>query len=302
MYRHAAAAFTAITLTLACQSVDAGALERIKSNGRVTFGYVANAQPFSFKNDKGDAEGYSIGLCERIATSIGKQLALPGLTVEWKPVDAERRVRAVESGEIDLLCTPMRPTLDLRQSVSFSIPVFPGGNRAAVRSDAPATLRDVLTNTSGRHPAWAGSPVATNLGNRKVGMVAETSSEGWLAGRRDALGLETDIVSVPSYRKGLDKLLAGDIDVLFGERVLMLGVLAGMDAKAREGVVILDRLFTQEATALALERNGDEYRLLVDRALSELYASDEFVQLYRRWAGEFNEQARAFFAWNAVGR
>ena len=66
----------------------------------------------------------------------------------------------------------------------------------------------------------------------------------------------------------------------------------------RDRIVLLDRRFTRESFALALARNDDDFRLLVDRALSKLYASPDFQALYRKWFGEFDEGARQFFLWN----
>ena len=133
-----------------------------------------------------------------------------------------------------------------------------------------------------------------------MAVVADTASEPWLKERRVTMNIEAEVVSVPSYRKGVEKLLAGDIEVLFGERVLILGALGTMDREARDGVVVLDRLYTHEAAAFPLERNDDGFRLLVDRALSETISSEEFSQVYRKYAGELDEQARGFFAWHTL--
>ena len=38
----------------------------------------------------------------------------------------------------------------------------------------------------------------------------------------------------------------------------------------------------------------------MDSALSELYASDEFLGLYEKWGGAFNENTRKFFQWNTL--
>jgi polar amino acid transport system substrate-binding protein len=280
--------------------VEAGALERIKDTGQIKFGYLTNARPFSFKNDKDAPDGYAVALCERVAPSIARQLALPGLTITWKPIDPEHRLRAVRDKDIDLLCTPTSVTLDRREGISFSIPVFAGGNRAAVRADAPSTLRDVLSTI--KNPVFRGTPADVALAGKKVAVVADTASEPWLKERGQTMNIDAEVVSVPNYRKGVEKLLAGDIEVLFGERILILGALGEMDRKARDGVVVLDRLFTHEPAAFPLERNDDGFRLLVDRALSETISSEEFVQVYRKYAGELDEQTRGFFAWHTLAR
>ena len=80
----------------------------------------------------------------------------------------------------------------------------------------------------------------------------------------------------------------------------MLGALQELDPKTRTNVQILDRMFTHEAAALALEYGDDDFRVLVDRALSRRYAAGDFAALYAKWCGEFDERARAFFVWNTL--
>ena len=65
-------------------------------------------------------------------------------------------------------------------------------------------------------------------------------------------------------------------------------------------MLILDRMFTHEPAALALEHGDDDFRVLVDRALSRRYAAGDFAALYSKWCGEFDERARTFFVWNTL--
>jgi len=282
----AAAIIVGLGAALANVPLHAGALERIKDTGHIKLGYLADARPFSFKNEKGAPDGYTVRLCERIAASIAEQLALPGLTADWIAVDADDRVHAVRKGEIDLLCTPTNVTPERREDVSFSIPVFASGNRAAVRADAPATLRDG--------------------GGRRVAVVQLDMQCAALRpnGNRliQAPVLETQIVELSSYRKGMERLLAGKLDVMFGDRSLMVSALAEMDANARRQVLILDRPFTDETAALPLQRGDADFQRRVDRALSEVYSSAEFPPIYATWIGELDDQTRAFFTSNAIAR
>ena len=40
-----------------------------------------------------------------------------------------------------------------------------------------------------------------------------------------------------------------------------------------------------------------DFRLLVDRTLSEIYSSQAFASLYAKWCGPFDDDTRAFFEW-----
>jgi polar amino acid transport system substrate-binding protein len=287
------ATIAAAVVALAAVPATAATLDRIRESGSIRFGYLVDASPLSFRNDAGKADGYAVALCGLVADQIKAQFA-PGLRVEWVPVAFEDRVASVQQGSIDLLCTPMSVTLDRRQEVSFSIPVFAGGNRAVLRAEAPTALLNALSESPGaRKVVWRGSPAAKVLKGTSIAVVSGTTSEKWLAERRDALQVDAKIVPVPDHRTGIQQLREGEVDVFFADRSIALGAIP---AAERRDFVLLDRQFTHESLALAMARSDDDFRLAVDRALSRLYASDDFGELYKQWYGEFGEKTRAYFA------
>ena len=126
------------------------------------FGYRADARPFSYRNESGKADGYSVALCERITDQVRTELGLPTLAVEWVPVTLEDRFLAVQQGKMDLLCGTATATLTGRKEVAFSIPIFPSGIGAILRADSSAALRDLLSNAPPQsRPIWRGSPART---------------------------------------------------------------------------------------------------------------------------------------------
>lgn len=284
-----------VLATLAALPTSAATLDRIRETGTIRLGYLADARPFTFRSESGAADGYAIALCKQVADRVGKELALPGLRVEWSAVAFENRLSDVQQGNIDLLCAPTSATLTHRQDVSYSIPVFAGGNRAVLRANAPAALRDALGESRSNRAIWRGAPAAKVLQGTSLAVVSGTTTAKWLEGRRATLQVDAHIVPVADYRSGLQQLLDGKVDAFFGERSVVLGALSDTE---RDDVVILDRLFTHEPLALALARGDEDFRLLVDRSLSQLYASGEFGDLYKRWFGEFDDGARTYFLWN----
>ena len=239
-----------------------------------------------------------MALCQQVADQVKKGLALPSLRIDWVPVTPDDRLSDVQRGNIDLLCAPTSATLARRQDVSFSIPIFAGGNRAVVRADAPAVLRDALGESKSPRAVWRGTPAAKVLKGTTFAVVAGTTSDTWLKSRRAALQVDARIVPVVDYRTGLQQLRDGKVDVFFGERSLVLGAMSDSE---RADLVILDRLFTNEPLALALARGDEDFRLLVDRSLAQLYASDGFGELYKRWYGDYDDKARTYFLWNTPG-
>jgi len=289
-------AFAVVCIALATAlPASAATLERIRETGRIKLGYFADAPPFSSRSEGGTPEGYAIALCQQIAEQAKTQLALPGMTVEWVPVTLDSRLREVQQGGIDLLCAPTSVTLTRRQEVSFSIPIFAAGNRVVVRADAPVVLRQALAEAPSMRPVWRGQPAAKVLEGTSFAVVSGTTTEKWLEGRRAAFQVDASIVPVPDYRTGLQQLYDRKVNVFVGDRALVLGA---MDDSARRDLVVLDRLLTAEPGALALARGDEDFRLLVDSALSQLYGSSGFPELYKTWFGEFDENTRSFFLWN----
>src|SRR6185295_15543668 len=118
----------------------------------------------------------------------------------------------------------------------------------------------------------------------------------WLAGRMKELDVVAAVAPVNSYGSGVQRLIDRRSDVLFGERAVLL------ESAKRHGrdVDVLDRLFTYEPLALVLARGDEDFRGLVDRALSKVYRSGEIGELYTNSFGEPGESTLTFFRWNAL--
>jgi putrescine:ornithine antiporter len=167
-----------------------------------------------------------------------------------------------------------------------------------VRADAPARLREVLEGR-GRtfHPTWRAS-AAQVLQARSFAAIAGTTGQQWLAERIGDLGLTTRAVSVRSFDEGIQSLLDRQSDALFGERAVLLDAVR-RHAASRD-LMVVDRLFTYEPLALAFARGDEDFRLLVDRALSRLYGSADIGGLYTKWFGEPDQNTLTFFRWNRL--
>lgn len=236
-----------------------------------------------------------MALCQEVAEQVRTHLQRPDLVVDWVEVAPDDRLREVQSGGIDLLCVPTSATLRRRQEVSFSIPIFAGGVRAAVRADSAAALREALSDAPPERPVWRGSPAAKLIEKTTFAVPSGTTAESWLARKLDSFQIEAETVKVPDFRTGLQQLIDGKVDVLFGERSAMLGA---MDEASMRKVAIFPRLFTNEPLSLALARGDDDFRLVVDRALSGFYSAADFPKAYGKYFGDFDQATRTFFLWS----
>jgi putrescine:ornithine antiporter len=292
----AASLIVALMLLMPAMSASAATLDQVKTSGKLLLGYREDARPFSYE-DSGKAAGYSVALCEKIADAIKTELALPALTVEWVKVTAEDRFSALQQGKIDILCGAATATLERRKTVSFSIPVFPSGIGAVLRWDAPAPLRDVLSGTPPTGPVWRGSP-ARILDKKTFSVVTGTTGETWLADRLKTFQIDATTAPVADYEAGIKDVLERKADVFFGDRPILLE--AAQNGPSADELVVLDRVFTHESLALAVRRDDDDMRLIVDRALSQLFRSADFREIYVKWFGEMDDGTASFFQQSAL--
>ena len=271
----------------------AGTLDKIRQSGKIALGYRAEAQPFSYRDDQGNPAGYSVALCQAIADGLKTDLGLANLSIEWVPVTIDDRFSAVQQRKVDLLCSAETETLSQRKEVSFSLPVYPSGIGALLAADTPPELQEILERGSPpTKPIWRGSPARTLLEAQTFSVVANTRAVDWLRERADAFDIDAKIVPVDSYDAGVQRLLDGTSDVLFGEATLLA---AAKRSPGARDLTLLDRRFTNEPIALVLARGDEDFRLAVDQKLSQLMRSDSFRSLYSRWFGEFDQSTARFF-------
>jgi polar amino acid transport system substrate-binding protein len=298
MYRtRAAVSLIAALIALAAfvsSASSAGTLDRIRQNGKVMLGYRADAQPFSYRDESGNAAGYSVALCQAIADGLKADLGLANLSIEWVPVTIDDRFSAVQQGKVDLLCGAESETLSRRKEVSFSLPIYPSGIGALLAADTPPELQEILERGSPpTKPIWRGSPARTLLEQQTFAVVANTRAVDWLRERAAAFDIDAKIIPVDSYEAGVQSLIDGTTDVLFGDRAILLE--GTKRNAAAHDLTLLDCRFTNEPVALVLARGDEDFRLAVDQKLSQTIRSDAFRGMYTRWFGEFDQGSARFF-------
>ena len=125
-----------------------------------------------------------------------------------------------------------------------------------------------------------------------------TTSESWLTDRVGALQLAAQVVPVDSYAAGIDKVLGGTTNVFFGDVPILLD--ASKRSASSGNLIVLSRYFTYEPLALAMQRGDDDFRLLVDRALSDAYRSEGFRDFFVEWFGPPDDSIVTFFRQTAL--
>ena len=256
-----------------------GTLKKIKDSGTIVMGYREQSLPFAFRGDDGKPTGYSVDLCQRIATGIQQQLKLAKLDVKWVPVTPENRITSVVNGTIDLECGSTTASLSRQEQVDFSSMTFIDGGSLLVKLGANmSTLQD--------------------LSGKKIGIVPSTTTDGAIRAVLQKALVNAEIVPVTDHRGGLAALESGSIDAYASDRVILIGLAA--TAKDPGQFAIAEQYLSYEPYAFMLRRGDAPFRLAVNRVLASLYRSGEIIPIYARWFGKLGQPSKILVAMYAL--
>ncbi len=273
-------AVLSVAMAFAGVTAEAQTLDRIKSEGTFTIGYRGDALPFSFKDQAGEARGYSVDLCTEIAAEIGSHLGVDSLEIDFVEVGTEDRFEAIADGRIDLLCGATTVTLERRETVDFSVLTFVTGATVLYRSDGAASFE-----------ALAGQRIGVRQGT--------TTAEG-LNNALAELNVEAEIVPFDDHDAGIDALTQGDVEAYFADRAIL--IFHYIDRGEPAELVLSDRVFSNEPYALAMAHGDSDFRVAVDRALSRIYSGGKIEEIYGASFGNVppTDLLRALYRLNAL--
>ncbi|OWU69555.1 hypothetical protein ATO3_21990 [Marinibacterium profundimaris] len=231
-------------------------VDRIRSEGEIRLGYRQDAAPLSYVDDQGVPAGYTVQVCAQLAQALGRALDLEEIEMTFVPVDTSNRFAKVADGEIDLLCGASTITMSRREFVDFSIPIFVDGTAVMLPVGAETTF--------------------SALNGASIGVRSGTTTEEALGNTLTQTGTEAEVVTFDSHEEGLAAMQAGEIAAYFADQSILLFLNAG-----NRDFMVMDRLLTIEKQGLALPRGDDEFRFLVDGALSGLYNTGVMEGIFR---------------------
>jgi len=256
----------------------ADALARIKSASAINVAYSPDSLPFSFDKD-GEPAGYSIDLCKRVISQIGRAVGQPNLKVNWMPGSTTQRLQMVASGKADLECANTSQTLGRSANVDFSGLVFLEMGGFIGRADSKFEhLGD--------------------MGGRKIVVLKGTTTEKSLRAELQKRLINAEVLTVDRAADGVTMLESGGADVYAGDRIKLLGLLS--QTANPDKFAFVGETFSYELYAFALPRNESALRLEVNRALSQLYRSGEIGTIYTQWLGALGKPPELILAMYAL--
>jgi ABC-type amino acid transport substrate-binding protein len=241
-----------------------GTLEKIARTGEFVIGYRTDASPLSYENADGRPSGYSVDLCRRIAAAVKAHLGKENVETKFVPVRSDERISAVVTGKIDIECGSTTVTLSRQEQVDFTLPTFVTGG--SVLSLAKTGIHDM-----------------SDLSGKKVGVVKDTTTVEQLRSYLQQNLIDAELVIVGDRKEGMNQLNRGDIEAFASDQIVLIGQI--IEALYPKQYSLADETFSYEPYAFVVRRNDADFRLVANRAITQLYRSGQHIQIFNKWIG-----------------
>lgn len=257
-----------LQMTTASAAELTGTLKRIAETGQINLGFRAAEPPMSFRDQDGTAAGYSIDICGFVVAKVKQKLGRSDIKVNYVLVTAETRFAAIEADTIDILCGATTKTLSRAERVGFTQLTFVTGGS--------------LLSLNGTE-----IPNVMGLKGKRVAVVSNTTTIDALKRAIEKTLTDAEILPVESAVEGMSMLDSGYVDAFASDQVVLIGQIIAR--KSDRKYFLSKELFSFEPFALAVARGDPDFRLVADRALSQIYRTGQVANIYSHWFGRFGE-------------
>lgn len=261
----AASVATLLLILTSANAAAEGTLEKIARTGEFVIGYRTDSLPLSFRNGQGQPAGYSVELCRRIGAGVQQHLAGDEIEVKFVPVSSDERIAAVVEGEIDIECGSTTITLSRQELVDFSLPTFVTGGSV------------VSLKTSGIQDT-------SDLAGKRIAVAKGTTTEQQLRAYLAANAIDAEVVVVGDRTEGWARLNSDNVDAMASDQIVLIGLIMSSQDPTRYWLD--SEIFSYEPYAFVVRRDDADFRLVVNRALADVYRSGDHADIYYDWIGK----------------
>lgn len=252
-------------LALPAVAARAGTLDGIRESGELRLAYRTESPPFSSKAPGALApEGFTIDICRTVAADIQRHLGIEEMKITWVKVGAADRIQAIVDGRAHIECGITSVTLSRQERVDFSNLYYATGASLMILNSS--RIRNI-----------------DDLGGKRVSVVAGTTTEAVLEGALKEREINARIVRVENHADALKRLVSRDTDAMAADQATLFGI--GFKSSAEQQLVITEDMLSFEPYALPLPRNDADFRLVVNRSLSDLYQRGDVGRFWERHFG-----------------
>ena len=253
----------ALTLVSAAQAEDlTGTLKKIKDSGTITMGVRDSSIPFSYLDDKQQYIGYSIDICNKVATAVQKELGMIELKRVYQPVTSATRIPLMANGTIDLECGSTTNNTERQRQVAFAPTTFVTANRILYKKGS-------------------GIKVLADMKGKTIVSTAGTSNIKQITILNTDQNLGMNVLSAKDHAEAF-LMVETDRAQAFAMDDVLLSSLAAT-SKTPTAFEISKEALSVEPYGIMERRDDPQFKKVVDAAVVSLMSSGELVQIYNKW-------------------
>src|SRR5258705_2916235 len=201
-------------------------------------------------------------LCLRIADAVKAELKLPKLDVKSQLVTSANRMRMMANGTVDFECGSTTNTLPRKKQVWFTITHFVTANRWVAKKSANIQkLADLK-----------GKTIVSTAGTTNIKQITEINGQ-------QNLGM--NIISANGHPEAFQMVETGRA-VAFVMDDILLYSLAAQSRNPKDYEISADAL-SVEPYGIMLRKDDNEFKKLVDAAMTNIYKSGQINAIYDKW-------------------
>jgi len=235
-------------------AAEGGTLQAVQDRGTVVCGVNDAVPGFGFTDEEGNFSGFDIDFCRAIAAAVlGDSEA-----VEFRPLTAEQRFTALQSGEIDVLVrnTTFTSSRDGTEGGQFVTTTFYDGQGMMVRADSEFEALEDMQNTA-------------------ICVLSGTTTELNLATRFGAGGIEYEPVPFEDNETLQQAFEEERCDGWTSDKSQLAGVQSSWP-DGPDSLRILDETFSKEPLGPAVRQGDAQWFDAVNWAVIATIQAEEF--------------------------
>ncbi|GAA1985656.1 glutamate ABC transporter substrate-binding protein [Amycolatopsis minnesotensis] len=231
-------------------------VDRAGKTGKLTIGIRFDQPGLSERTVDGRYAGFDVEVAKYVANALG--VGPDGIT--WRETTSATRETDLTSGTVDMVVAAYSITAKRKERVAFAGPYFTTGQDLLVRrSSADITGPDSLNDK--RLCSVAGSTPAEQV--------------------RDRFAQAVRLVEYPRYPDCVTALLAGQVDAVTTDAV----ILAGYVAQNPELLRVVGKAFSTERYGVGLRKGDAKTVTAVGDAIRQMIGDGEWLKSLQRTIG-----------------
>ncbi|MDG4859941.1 glutamate ABC transporter substrate-binding protein [Streptomyces sp. T-3] len=225
-----------------------------KSPRTLTIGIKYDQPGLSMMGKNGTPEGFDV----EVATYVAEELGVDAEHITWAEARTPDREAQITGGEVDFTVATYSITNERKTKVGFAGPYFVAGQDLLVRSDN----KDIT-----RPETLGGKKLCSAKGSTS----ADRVRKDFAAGVRLALR--------PTYSACVDALLAGEVDAVTTDDVILAGY-----AKTHRGKVkVAGRPVSREYYGIGIKRSDTALQTEVTEAVKKMIADGSWQRALKKY-------------------